>query len=83
MKHAVVIANVHYPKEEGWKVVWVFDQSSCHKAMASDALDAAKMNVNPGGKQPDTVWGGKPQKMCFNLGVPKGMKQVVELRPIY
>ena len=74
MKHAVAIANVRYPKEEGWKVE-VFDQSSCHKAMASDALDVLKMNVNPGGKQPkmrDTVWGGKPQKMC--LGIPKGMK---------
>ena len=30
----------------------MFDQSSCHKAMAADALDATKMNVNPGGKQP-------------------------------
>ena len=85
MKHAVAIANVRYPKEEGWKVVWVFDQSSCHKAMASDALDVSKMNVNPGGKQPkmrDTVWGGKPQKMCFNLGIPKGMKQVLKERGI-
>ena len=25
--------------------------SSCHAAMADDALDANKMNVNPGGKQ--------------------------------
>ena len=32
-------------------MVWVFDQSSCHKPMASDTLDVAKMNVNPGGKQ--------------------------------
>ena len=67
MEHAVAVANVRYPKE-GWKVVWVFDQSSCHKAMASDALDVSKINVDPGGKQPkmrDTVWGGKPQKMCF------------------
>ena len=74
---AVAIANVKYPKEEGLKVVWIFDRSSCHKAMAPDALDAAKMNVNPGGKQPkmrDTVWGGKPEKLCFNLGIPKRMK---------
>ena len=83
LEEAVSIADIKYPKEEGWKVVWVFDQSSCHKAMAADALDASKMNVNPGGKQPkmhETVWAGKPQKMSFNLGVPKGMKQVLKER---
>ena len=56
---AVGIAEVKYPKEDGWRHYWVFDQSSCHKAMADDALDASRMNVNPGGKQPlmrDTVW---------------------------
>ena len=34
------------------------------------------MNVNPGGKQRvmrDGFWNGKPQKMNFALGVPKGM----------
>ena len=85
MKHAVAIAKIRYPKEEGWKVVWVFDQSSCHKAMASDALDVAKMNVNPGGKQSkmrDTVWAGQPQKMCFNIGIAKGMKRVLKERGI-
>ena len=85
MRKAVAIAKIKYPMEEGWKVVWVFDQSSCHKAMAADALDVAKMNVNPGGKQSkmrDTVWAGKPQKLCFNLGVPKGMKQVLKERGI-
>ena len=85
VEEAVAIADIKYPKEEGWRVVWVFDQSSCHKAMAADALDATKMNVNPEGKQPamrDTVWAGKPQKMCFNLGVPKGMKQVFKKRRI-
>ena len=49
IEHAYEIADVKYPKGEGWKVVWVFDQSSCHKAMAPDALDAAKMNVNQAG----------------------------------
>ena len=67
------ITDVRYPKDQGWKLVWVFDQSSCHKVMAPDALDASKININPGGKQPvmhDTIWAGKPQKMCFNLGTP-------------
>ena len=53
--------------------------------MAADALDVLKMNVNPGGKQSkmrDTIWEGKPQKLCFNLGVPKGMKQVLKERGI-
>ena len=84
IEEAVTVSEIKYPKER-WRVVWVFDQSSCHKAMAADALDASKMNVNPGGKQPkmhDTVWAGKPQKMSFNLGVPKGMKQVLKERGI-
>lgn len=53
--------------------------------MADDALDVSKLNVNPGGKQlvmHDTVWAGKPQKMTFALGVPKGMKQVLKERGI-
>jgi len=45
IKEAVKIAEVKYPKEEGWKIVWIFDHSSCHAAMPDDALD---MNVKPG-----------------------------------
>ena len=51
--------------------------------MADDALDATKMNVNPGGKQPlmrETVWAGQPQTMFFSLGVAKGMKKVLQER---
>jgi len=61
------------------------DQSSCHKAMAEDALDVSKMNVNPGGVQPkmrDTVWGGEVQKMQYALGIPKGMRVILEERGI-
>ena len=45
--------------------MFIFDQSSCHKAYADDALNASRMNVHPGGKQPcmrDTVWAGRVQK---------------------
>ena len=59
--------------------------SSCHAAMADDALDANKMNVNPGGKQRkmrDTTWQGKDQKMCFVLGILKGMRQVLQEREV-
>ena len=61
----------------------VFDQSSCHTAMVEDALDVSRMNVGQGGKQPpmcDTIWAGKTQEMCFNIGVPKGMKIILEKR---
>lgn len=46
VKQACEITEVKYPKNDGWQFVWVFDQSSCHKAMAPAALDASKMNVN-------------------------------------
>lgn len=55
----------------GWKLVWVFDHSSCHTAMSENALDASKMNVKPGGKQAklrDTVWAGRIQTLTFSDG---------------
>ena len=85
LEEAVKICEYKYPKADGWRWIWIFDQSSCHTAMAEDALDVSRMNVGPGGKQPkmrDTVWAGKPQKMCFVIGVPKGMKIVLEERGI-
>ena len=74
-----------YPKEDGWRIVWIFDRSSCHAAMPDDALDVLKMNVNPNGKQQimrDGWWGGKPQKMNFSLGIAKGLRQVLEERGV-
>lgn len=62
---AVKIANIKYPKEKGTE--YVFYHSSCHGTFAEDALDASKMNLKPGGKQPrihDTIWNGKVQKMA-------------------
>ena len=64
-----------FPRDAGWKIVWIFNHSSCHSAMPDDALVVSRMNVNPGGKQPvmrDGWWGGKPQPMYFNLGDTKG-----------
>ena len=51
IKEAVKITDVKFPREAGWRVVWIFDHSSCHAVMPDDALDASKMNVNLGGKQ--------------------------------
>ena len=65
--------------------VWVFDHSSCHAAMADDALDVNAMNVKPGGKQrimKDTIWNGKEWHMYTTAQdgtkVTKGMKMVLE-----
>ena len=61
IKEAEKIAVAKYPRQEGWRLVWIFDHSSCHAAMTNDALDVNKMNVNPGGKQRvmrDGWWGG-------------------------
>lgn len=63
----------------------MFDHSSCHAAMPEDTLDVNRMNVNPGGKQRvmrDGWWGGKPQKMSYNLGISKGMRVVLEERGV-
>ena len=82
---AATIAEVKYPREEGYRLVWIFDHSSCHGAYAEDALNAYKMNMKPGGKQPamrNTVWRGKEYSMVFNLGVPKGLLQVLKERGV-
>ena len=82
MKKAVQIAEFKY-NQSTHTIIWLFDQSSCHKAYAPDAN---RMNVNPGGVQPlmrDTVWAGRVQRMVFNVGnVAKGMKKVLEERGI-
>ena len=89
MERAIEIAEIKYPKDKGWRYVWVFDHSSCHAAMADDALDVTKMNVKPGGKQRimrDTTWNGKVWKMYYIDGggkkVAKGMKMVLEERGV-
>ena len=68
---------------------WMVDQSSCHAAMANDALDVTKMNMKPGGKQRikwDTVWDGKVWKLHFTNSsaqkVAMGMKMVLEERGV-
>lgn len=48
LNRAVEIADVKYPKKDGYRVCWIFDNSSCHNAMADDALNVNKMNANPG-----------------------------------
>lgn len=42
MAMAVKIAEFKYPRDDGWKLVWIFDHSSCHSAMADNSLDVNK-----------------------------------------
>ena len=89
MHRAIEIAEIKYPKENGWRHVWVFDHSSCHAAMADYALDVSKMNVKPGGKQQimrDMTWNGRVWKMYYTerdgRKVAKGLKMVLEERGV-
>jgi len=85
MKRAIKIAEFKCPRSDGWKYVWIFDQSSCHAAMADDSLDVSKMNVNPGGKQRvmrDGYWNEKVFKMNYAIGVPKGLRVVLQQREV-
>ena len=78
LERAVKIADIRYPHSEGWQVIWVFDHSSCHTAMAEDALDANCMDVKPGGKQPkihDTVWAGKVGEEVGREAHPRGIPE--------
>lgn len=82
VQDAVKIANHKYPSDN-YTILWLFDQSSCHRAYADDALNVANMNKYPGGAQPcmrDTVWNGKVQKLVDDDGVPKGMLKILEER---
>ena len=84
IENAAQIVEFKYPAHR-YTIVWHFDQSSCHKAYAEDALNSQVMNVNPGGQQPvmrDTVWAGAVQKLVNEDGVPKGMKRVLQERGI-
>ena len=85
LEMAVEIAEYKYPRRKGYRLYFVFDQSSCHMAYAEDALNVEKMNKNPGGAQPklrDTIYNGKAQGMQFRDGTPKGLSQVLSERGV-
>ena len=90
---AVEIAEAKYPKEQGYRLFWIFDQSSCHTAYAEDALNANKMNAHPGGQQPlmhDTMWKGMLQSLTRQVivrghpqRIAKGLIEVLTERGCY
>lgn len=87
IEDSVKIAEVKYPREHGYRLIWIFDHSSCHGAFSPDALNAYHMNAKPGGKQPcmrDTInpLNGQVQKMVFSIGIPKGIVQVLKERGV-
>ena len=62
-----------FPRVTG---IFLFDNAPSHKKYPPDCLNAASMNVYPGGKQPimmDTVWNGETQQMVMPDGTAKGM----------
>ena len=65
--------------------IFLFDNAPSHRKVVDDALNADRMNVGPGGKQPimrDTVWGGQVQRLVDDDGIPKGMKNVLQERGV-
>ena len=79
---AVDIFEQVHPDARG---LFLFDNAPSHRKMADEALNADKINVGPGGKQPkmrDTVWGGQTQKMVDHNGTPKGMRTVLQERGV-
>jgi len=85
LENAIKIAKIKYPKENGYRVCFVVDHSSCHGTFADDALDASKINMHRGGKQPvmhDTVKNGKMQILVDKYGRPRGIKSLLIARQV-
>ena len=91
LNYAIPIFEIIHPNSIA---IFAFDNSTNHGAMAKDALNVSKMNVNPGGKQSlmrSTVYGNNQvfQSMVFSSDHPiypnqaKGMKQILIERGLY
>lgn len=80
-----VAMDVFEKKYPGCQGMFIFDNAPSHVKKAEDALNADKMNVSDGGKQPymrNTVWQGRMQRMVLDDGQQKGMKRVLEERGV-
>ena len=94
MENAVKIAEAKYPKQQGYHLFWIFDQSGCHMAFADDALNVNRMNAKEGGNQPvmhNTIYNGKVIFMSKQVRkptgeivhIPRGMIDVLKQRGKY
>ena len=65
-------------------IVWLFDQSSCHRKFDECALQAKSILVKDGGPRRvrDTTWAGEPQSMVSSDGTAKGLRTVLRKRGI-
>jgi len=52
LEHAITLFEVKHP---GCKGLWLFDNSTGHNKMASDALLTSRMNLEPGGQFPSQL----------------------------
>ena len=69
MDRAINIAELKYPRDQGYRHYWFFDHSAPHAAFGEDTINGYHMNAKPGGKQPrlrDTIWNGKLHKMNYS-----------------
>ena len=83
MKTACDIAEIKYPSSTH-TVVFVLDQSSCHRKFDEKALVARNILVKDGGPRRvrDTVWAGQPQSMVMLDGSAKGLRTILQERGI-
>ena len=83
MKQVEIAANIADFKYErnNHTIVWLFDQSSCHRKF--DLL-AKNISVKDGGPRRvrDTVWAKQPQSMVTEDGVAKGLWTILSERGI-
>ena len=82
MEKAVNIFERVHPEAQG---LFLFDNAPSHRKVSDDSLNADKMNVGPGGKQPimrDTTWNGALQTMVRADSKAKGMKMILEERGV-
>ena len=83
MKTACDIAEIKYPPSSH-TVLFILDQSSCHRKFDERAHVARNILVKDGGPRRvrDTVWAGKPQSMVLPDGSAKGLRTILQERGI-
>ena len=83
VKNAADIADVKYPPNR-YTVVWLFDQSSCHRKFDEHVLLARNILVKDGGPRHvrDTEWARQPQSMVTQSGTAKGLRTILKERGI-
>ena len=83
MATACDIASFKYPPHSHL-VVFILDQSSCHRKFEEMALIPRNILVKDGGSRHvrDTAWAGRPQSMVLHDGTAKGLRTILRERGI-